>query len=160
MLRLSCVQVVLILGLIVAEQVRAQEAAAVAEHPDVSLLHTQVVQFLEDVSLGRPEGAFQTLLTGSPLARQTEAVTKLIDETRDLERKFGKYRAFERISAKRIGNDLVLMKYLYKCDNYPVVWYLTFYRDFKRNDASPESDAWILIGIRFDTELELLGFEK
>ena len=139
--------------------------AAHGQEPEVNLddarlakLHERTVQFLEGVSLGRADTALGELLANGPLAKQTDAVKKLVDEIRTLESRYGKYRAFERIDAKRIGQDLVLTRYLYKCENYPVVWYFTYYRDFKRSETVADSNNWVLIGVRFDTELELLGF--
>ena len=136
----------------------SQEPPTAEEDATIAKLHARTVQFLEGVSLGRVESALAELVSGGSLAKQDEAIRKLTEQTRELESKYGKYRAFERIDARRIGEDLVLAKYLYKCENYPVVWYFTYYRDFKRSDAAPESDNWILIALRFDTDLELLGF--
>ena len=59
-----------------------------------------------------------------------------------------------------IGNDLVLMKYLYKCETFPVVWYFTFYRTSPRGERTADTgDSWRVIIVRFDTELELLGLD-
>ncbi len=128
------------------------------EDPVIEHLHDQTVPFLEGVSLGRAEAAFAELLVGSPLAQQTEAVNKLVSAARAIETRYGKYREFERIDARRVGEDLVLMKYLYKCDDFPVVWYFTYYRDFKHSDMTTENNEWMVIAVRFDTDLELLGF--
>lgn len=147
----------LVAALLVAPVAAAQNTAAELADPVVDRLHEQTVQFLEDVSLGREEIAFADLLTGSPLAQQTEAVQKLIDSAGTIESRYGEYQNFERIDARRIGRDLVLLKYLYKCEDFPVVWYFTFYRDFDSNDSMLDND-WITIGVRYDTELELLGF--
>ena len=77
----------------------------------------------------------------------------LVDKTKDLEKNYGKFRNGERIEAKRIGKDLVLLKYLYKCESLPIVWYFSFYR----SDATADSSNWVLVAVRYDTELELLG---
>jgi hypothetical protein len=128
--------------------------------PVIDALHQRVSQFLEGVSLGTPtatSAAYQELLAGSPLAKQTKAVDALIEKTSQLQERFGPYREFEQIAARRVGNDLVLLKYLYKCENFPVVWYFTFYRT-PRADIPPETnDTWRVIIVRFDNELELLG---
>ena len=58
----------------------------------------------------------------------------------------------------RAGNEsLILMKYLYKCEDFPVVFYFTFYRKPERGDLPAEKNDWRVIIVRFDTELELLG---
>ena len=47
------------------------------------------------------------------------------------------------------------MKYLFKCEKFPVVWYFTYYRDFSRAGGE---DYWVVISVRFDTQVELLGY--
>ncbi len=136
----------------------AQDPLVVPEDPAVVLLNDKVTQFLERVSLNETDTAFAELLSGSALAKQTDEIKQLVEQTRTIESKYGKYRSFERVAAKRIGADVVLLKYLYKCENYPVVWYFTFYRDFRRGEVAPESNQWTLIAVRFDTRLEMLGF--
>ncbi len=125
--------------------------------PVLVALDAKIGQFLEGVSAGQAQNAYQELLAGSQLARQEKAVKELIDKTNDLQKKYGPYREFERIAAKRVGSDLVLLKYLYKCENFPVVWYFTFYRTPTPGEAPPKSSTWRVVTLRFDTELELLG---
>ena len=136
----------------------AQEDPVPEDDPAIAALHTRTLPFLEGVSQGKTKIALSELLQNSPLEKQTEAVDKLTARTLELDKKYGKYRGFERIVAKRIGKDLVLMKYLYKCEKFPVVWYFTYYRDFGRSDIVAGSNNWVIIAVRFDTELELLGF--
>ena len=81
----------------------------------------------------------------------------LVARTNDLETKYGKYRAFEQVSAKRVGGDLVLMRYLYKCENFPVVWHLTFYHAPSSGESSTTNGAWRVVAVRFDANLEALG---
>ncbi len=126
--------------------------------PVVEQLHEKVSQFLEGISHGSAAKAFELFLTGSPLSKKTADREALVKSTAELPDLFGEYRSFERISAKRIGKDLVLMKYLYKCETFPVVWYFTFYRTPSTGDAPTEGNPWRLITVRFDTELELLAF--
>jgi hypothetical protein len=132
-----------------------------AVDPVVEPLRKKVSVFLEGVSLGSASKAFDDFLIGSPLSKKTADREALIKKTGELTGLFGEYRAFEPISAKRIGNDLVLMKYLYKCETFPVVWYFTFYRTPPRGERPVDTgDSWRVIVVRFDTELELLGFDK
>ena len=126
--------------------------------PVINALDARVSQFLEGVSLGTAQQACQELLAGSQLLKQTKAVEALVQRTNELKGKYGEYRAFERIAAKRVGSDLVLLRYLYKCENFPVVWYFSFYRTPPRGDIPAEnSNHWRAITVRFDTQLELLG---
>ena len=48
------------------------------------------------------------------------------------------------------------MRYLYKCENFPVVWHFTFYRTPGAGDARAKGAAWRVVAVRFDTELEQL----
>ena len=135
--------------------VPGQDSPAEAD-PVLVALHVKISDFLEGVSGGQTQSAYDDLLAGSQLLKQKEALQELIGKTNELEKEYGQYRGFEQIAAKRIGNDLVLLRYLYKCENFPVVWYFTFYRT--PGETPPETDNWRVVAVRFDTELELLGF--
>ena len=129
--------------------------------PVVESLDGKVSLFLEGISHGTAKKAFDDFLIGSPLSKKTADREALIESTSKLTEQFGEYRAFKLISAKRIGNDLVLMKYLYKCETFPVVWYFTFYRTPPRGERPADTaDSWRAIIVRFDTELELLGLDN
>jgi len=144
-------------GLVVC--VLAGRVAPGQEPPDpvVEALGARVGRFLEGVSLGTTQAAYQELLAGSPLLKQTKAIEALVTKTDELKDRYGPYRAFERIAARHVGNDVVLMRYLYKCENFPVVFYFTFYRTPRADIPTEKSDNWRVIIVRFDTELELLG---
>lgn len=139
-----------------AAQTSAQEATK-DKDPVLAALESRVSQFLEGVSLGQTQAALQELLAGSPLLKKTDALKELIAKTNELETKYGKYRAFEELSARRVGEDLVLMKYLYKCDNFPVVWHFCFYRTPTPVETPAKPGAWNVVTVRFDTDLEALG---
>lgn len=125
--------------------------------PVLAALDTKITNFLEGVSHGQAQSAYQELLVGSQLLKQKEAIVELVTKTNELETKYGKYRGFEQIAAKKIGSgDLVLMRYLYKCRDFPVVWYFTFYR--APGETPPEENNWRVVAVRFDTELDLLAF--
>jgi hypothetical protein len=121
----------------------------------LATLDGRIGQFLDGVSQGQAQNAFQELLAGSQLAKQADAIKDLIARTNELESKYGKYRAFEQISAKRIGSDLILMRYLYKCENFPVVWYFTFYHTPGSSEMT-KGAGWRVVAIRFDTNLDSL----
>ncbi len=124
----------------------------------IDALDARVRPFLEGVSGGETQQAFDELLRGSPLLmKKGEAIKTLVEQTNQLQGKFGRYRNFERLDARHIGTDLVLMRYLYKCDDFPVVWYFTFYRPPPRTEAPAGDNAWRVIIVRFDTQLEQLA---
>ena len=124
--------------------------------PVLGALDARVAQFLEAVSLGQSQGAFADLLAGTQLLRQADALKDLVVRTNDLEASYGAFRAFEKVSAKRVGNDLVLMRYLYKCENLPVVWHFTFYRTPRSGETRAKTGTWCVVAVRFDTDLEQL----
>jgi len=131
----------------------AQEAPETTEK-----LAARVGQFLEGISRGDTQAAFDELLRGSQLITQTEAVETLVAKTAQIPERYGQYREFEQVDANQVGTDLVLMRYLYKCENFPVVWYFTFYRTPIPGDLSGENATWRIITVRFDTRLESLVY--
>lgn len=100
-----------------------------------------------------PKAAFDELLAGSPLEKSDD-VKKLVDEVRKFDDRYGDFLEAEQVSSKRVGKDLVLIKYLYKGQKFPVVWHFAFYRaPAKAAPARP----WAVILLRFDTRVEQLG---
>ncbi len=120
----------------------------------LSALDANVKRFLDAVASGDTDGALRDLLTDSNLSEQSEGVRALAAKAASLESKYGAFRGLERIDAKRVATDLVVMKYLYKCERFPVVWYFTYYRSFS---GPTNNDHWVIVTVRFDTELELLA---
>jgi hypothetical protein len=111
--------------------------------PVVGKLHEKVMRFLGGIAGGEQTTAFGELLAGSQLLEQAGAVRSLVDKSKEITQRYGAHRDSEQVSAKRIGKDVVLLKYLFKCEKFPVVWYFAFYRD--------------LVSVRFDTQLESLA---
>jgi hypothetical protein len=141
---------------------RRPAVGQVTPDPVLDPLRATVSLFLEKVSAGSTQKAFDDLLKGSPLGTSGQAAARatLIEKTEGLVGLYGEYRAFEPVSSKRVGNNLVFLKYLYKCENFPVVWYFTFYRPPPRGDRVADSGSeWRVIIVRFDTALELLGLD-
>ena len=135
----------------------AQNPPAEADS-SLASLEGEVTRFLEAVSLGQVDAAYDELLASSPTLKRTEGLADLKNKTRELEKRYGAYRSFERVGLRRIGQDVVLLKYLYKCENFPVVWYFTFYRPgTSAGDTLPAGRGWRVIALRFDTQIELLG---
>lgn len=156
-LRGRCMMVAIAAALLmVSVTLLAAEDEGREKDPVLAALDARVAQFLEAISLGQSQGAFADLLAGSQLLKQADAVKDLVARTNDLEAKYGAFRAFEKLSARRIGNDLVLMRYLYKCENFPVVWHFTFYRPPKSGETRAKTGTWRVVAVRFDTDLEQL----
>lgn len=131
----------------------AQEAV----DPVISKLDDEIATFLQSVAEKDEKRAFDRLLLGSQLHEQTSAVEQMLEKVGQFERSYGKHQESERISQKRVGKDLVLLTYLYKCKDFPVVWHFKFYRDYNRATLMNDSNNWVVIGVRFDTELDALA---
>jgi len=154
---LSTLSAVLLLA--AARPALAQEVTA-PPNEEMTALDARVTRFLEAVSMGQPRDAYTELLTGSPLLKQEKALAQLVEQTTKLaeNEKYGPYRQHERVGLKTVGRDLALLRYLYKCENYPVVWHFTFYRTASSGSAAAPS--WRVIIVRFDTDLELLEYSR
>ena len=148
--------IVLIVSLLSPWSVPTALAQAAEPDPELTALDTRIKTFLEGVKEGQAQTAYQELLAGSQLLKQKEALGELVAKTQELQAKYGEYRGFEQIAAKKIGSgDLILIRYLYKCRDFPVVWYFTFYR--APGETPPEENNYRVVAVRFDTELDLLG---
>jgi hypothetical protein len=162
------VSLVLLIGFSVA----AQEPDNSATETEIAMLEKRVADFFADLQASRDsknssKQTFRKVLLKeeTPLAsaqllsdQKKPALQSLVAKTDALQVKFGNYRGSDKISAKSIGKDLVLLKYLYKCERYPIVWHFTFYRTAPTAEST--TGPWIVIAVRFDTELELLALDK
>lgn len=124
---------------------------------DLETLRESIGNFFEnmsDPSKGASK-AVEDFLKNSSLSENDKTKTKFSDDIRLIAQNFGPYVSYEPIGVKTVGTDLVVFRYLYKCQNYPVVWYFTYYRPrAKTVDATTSSASWTLIGFRFDTNLD------
>ncbi|MCL2742899.1 MAG: hypothetical protein FWE67_03515 [Planctomycetaceae bacterium] len=85
---------------------------------------------------------------GSPTVEDVK--TKLAD----VKTKFGEFRAYDRIDVKQIGSDLVIIRYLLKCDFRPVVWTFVFYRQpVFAGSATPSANPFRVLDFRFETDI-------
>lgn len=137
--------------------IRAQSAAeAPAADPVIELLQSRAAHFLDEVAAGNVQVAYEQLLADSPLLKQTEAIRQVVEKIQALKNTAGAWRGYEAVGAKRIGTDVVLLRYVVKCDDFPVIWTFVFYRPPAA--APPAESVWRVVSVRFDTQLELLGF--
>ncbi|MDO5582250.1 MAG: hypothetical protein Q4G69_14070 [Planctomycetia bacterium] len=124
---------------------------------DLSSLHGTIRIFFENLSDPNKgaKKALEEILKNSPISSDEKLLDDLASRVKDINTRFGAYLSFEEIGSKSIGSDLVVIRYLYKCQNYPVVWYFTFYRPIVKTGDTALSRRWMLIGFRYDSNLDV-----
>ena len=100
-----------------------------------------------------PERAFRELIGDGPLKDRNDDIAKLIEQSLTLEQRYGAYSGHEMASTKTVGGDLIFLRYLYKGERFPVVFYFTFYRAGPIGGVARD---WSLIALRFDARVETL----
>ncbi|MDR2641292.1 MAG: hypothetical protein LBC74_00695 [Planctomycetaceae bacterium] len=153
--------IILFVGvLLISYVVRAQPYAPPEPYKE---LDERIKLFLDEtVSNPTSSTAFDTILTTGSLAGNSNLIESSISEMKtkldDIKTRFGGFKEYEKIDAKPIGKDLVIIRYLLKCELYPVVWTFTFYRRPNSNSSVALTTAaqWQTIGLRFDTNLDIL----
>lgn len=118
---------------------------------EVDKLQSGVDDFFKrfnDPTVG-PDAAFKTLVGNGPL-KGKEELAGLIEKASKLESRYGRYTGHDSATVKTVGSDLVILRYLYKGERFPVVWHFYYYRS--GNGTTPKE--WNLIEIRFDTNLD------
>jgi len=123
-----------------------------APSPDVEALRESIGNFFENLSDPNKGSvaAVEDFLKNSAMSEAGK--TRLVDGLKKINGNLGAYVAYEPIGVKSLGNDLVVFRYLYKCQDYPIIWYFTYYRPrAKSGDATAN---WSLIGFRYDTNLD------
>ncbi len=152
----------ILLGIGAAAAVTAMQLVTGQETPDageevIAPLDARVRSFFESLSQGATQIGYDNLLRGSPLLiDRIKDLEKLKESTGQIPSRFGDYRSFERVDARRVGKNVVLLKYLYHCDDLPVAWHFTFYRP-PPAELAVEDAEWRLVSLRFDTKLESLA---
>ena len=110
--------------------------------------------FFADVLDGKESKAFDDLLFASSTSEQLADIKKKLE---DAKTQFGAFRKSEKIGEKIVGEDLVFVRYLLKCDRHPIVWTFTFYRrPTGTSSLSTTSNQWSVVGLRFDANLDPL----
>jgi hypothetical protein len=148
--------VALCLALMVSHAGRAQEPGNGVAEQDLEFVKEKAASFfrsLTDKTLG-PDRAFFELVSGGPLQDRTDEIGKLIEQAQTLDQRYGAYTGNELVATKAVGEDLIFLRYLYKGERFPVVWYFTFYRPAPI--AAGVRREWALIALRFDARIEAL----
>ncbi len=136
--------------------VEAQQTTA--SDPNMDAMRDSIATFFDSLSESSkgPRKAVEELVKNSALADNEKTRTKIVEGLQTIGANFGDFVAYEPIGVKNVGTDLVVFRYLYKCQEYPVVWYFTYYRPRAKDvvEATASSGSWNLIGVRYDTNLD------
>lgn len=128
--------------------------------PDSELvsLRASISTFFENLSDSNKGSrkALEDLMKNSPVSSDDKLIGELANLMKEINTRYGNYLSFEPIGVKSVGNDLIIVRYLYRCQNYPLVWYFTFYRNGSASDPAGTNSHWMLIGLRFESNLETL----
>ena len=157
MVAIARLSALLLAALIIANApaVPAQERLSEEMQPEVMSLQGKVEVFFRqfsDKTIG-PERAVREIVGSGPLKDRNDDISKLIDQSLGLDQRYGAYTGHESVGVRAVGSDLVFLRYLYKGERFPVVWYFAFYRTAIANGLKRD---WSLISLRFDTKIEAL----
>ena len=136
---------------------RAQTQTSSSSPADIEALREQIGNFFENMSDPNKgvNKAVEDFVKNSLIADNERTKARIADGLKAIHQNFGAYVAYEAIGVKNVGTDLVVFRYLYKCQDYPVVWYFTYYRPHaSSSDPAASQASWNLIGFRYDTNLD------
>jgi hypothetical protein len=143
--------------LLIAASAAAQESVTAEMQPEVAIVKMRAEEFFTQLALPMPdaERAVRAIIANGPLQEpaRSEDVKKLIDQAQSLDQRVGDYKGHECVSSRHVGSDLIFLRYLYKGEKFPLVWYFTFYRT---NGPVGTIQDWKLISLRFDNKVEVL----
>jgi hypothetical protein len=135
---------------------RAQEPIPADMRPEIEAVQAEVESFFKAFSpssLG-PEGAIRQIIGNGPLKDRNDEISQLSEQAEQLDARYGAYVGHEAVSTRTSGKSVIFLRYLYKGERFPVVFYFTFYRP--NNSLSPVQPKWSLISLRFDARLDPL----
>lgn len=151
--------VILLLAIVVgrdsAPSPSVAEAQTAATGAEIEALRAAIGNFFENLSDPNrgPRKAFEGLTKNTTLGDNEKLTSGLVDNLKQVSSNFGAYVGYEPVGVKSVGSDLIEFRYLYKCQNHPVVWRFIYYRP-RPNSADPTSVSWTLLGVRFDSDLD------
>jgi hypothetical protein len=140
---------------------RTDVVAQTGTDSDIANFRGQILAFFAAIetqpsNLSTIQNAYQKILVAGQQTQDTEFLLTMVEKT-DVMLKVGTRWTPEFLDSKSVGTDLIQIRYLYKCDTQPFVWYFTFYRTQTRpNDPPTSTRSWNCIGIRFDNDLDSL----
>jgi len=143
--------------LVVAAPARSQEPLNDAMQSEVAAIKKRIDVFFVQLAGPTPdaERAVRDLIGSGPLKDRNDDIARLIDQAQpaSLDLRYGVYTGHEAVSERAVGRDLVFLRYLYKGERFPAVWYFAFYRTAGAGGLKTD---WSLISLRFDSKIESL----
>ena len=120
---------ILILALIFlcAFQIGNLQANLETSKTSESPIEKRIENFFNSLKRGQTDLAFSKLLENSPIAKDKANITKLVNETDQTLKKYGKIKEFEKIKKDSIGSRNVRFTYFSYSDNFPLKWEIYFY---------------------------------
>ena len=154
---LPCLVIAIVLQTL-ASSANGQESLDSNTQVEVSVLQSKIKGFFRDLTANNDkaagaEQAVHALVAEGPLKERSEELNRLIDQAARLEQRYGAYTGNESVDAKAIGSDLLRLRFLYKAEDFPIVWQFTFYRT---QDTAGIKREWSLIALKFDTQLDAI----
>jgi len=133
--------------------VNAQPQSAVDTNREQEL-DVRIRDFFSALARRNSASAFDELFRSSPLGSpdanvHVDAVRRKVDDFRTL---FGDIHSWDKYDTKQVGESILLIRYILKYDDHPVIWEFTFYRK-PSAPTSLTAPSWVLIGLHFDTEM-------
>ena len=110
-------------------------------------------------SRGNPSfSAFEDLLRQSPydFSETGQAMTDLRKKMEELSAQYGLILHHERYDTHRIGEDIIVSRYILKHEHGPVVWTFVFYRKPAMTTSLASLNTWMFVQLYFETDLRSL----
>ena len=100
-----------------------EETSKKSESP----IEKRIENFFNSLKKEQTNLAFSKLLENSPIAKDKANITKLVNETDQTLKKYGKIKEFEKIKKDSIGSRNVRFTYFSYSDKFPLKWEIYFY---------------------------------
>ncbi|MDR1964898.1 MAG: hypothetical protein LBQ50_14090 [Planctomycetaceae bacterium] len=145
---------ILLLFLLLIPSIPVHQAGAQPASGDsYKELDDKIKTFFDTLLSGNTTNAFENLLLQSPLGSSSAPVAEVRTKLDETKKQVGDFHAYEFYQAKPVGKDIVLIRYILKCEYYPVIWTFTFYR--KPSLQGSTGAPWQLVEMRFDSNLDI-----
>lgn len=122
-------------------------------------LDVKIRSFFDTLAKENSALAFEGLLRQSPLNSfdASQASTDLRNKVDELQTQFGGILGYEKYDLNRVGEDIVIIRYVLKYEHHPTVWTFTFYRKpALTTSLTNTSNSWGVVEVNFDTDMKRL----